>query len=83
MDTMQWVERLGGWGAFLVVVTIILKWGFKRLDRLLDQNQKVIDGFQKLITAFQEFAPENQRVHQELVEGVKRIEKKVGSRATN
>jgi hypothetical protein len=62
MDSLDWVERLGGWAAILLVV----RWMMTRLDKL-------IDSFQETIATFRTFEAEERKTHEAIMESQKAI----------
>ena len=59
---LQWVERLGGWGAILLIV----RWMMARLD-------KMIDSFQSAVVTFGDYEAEGRAAHNVIIEQQKRI----------
>ena len=56
METLEWVERFGGWAVVLAVV----RWMMARIDRLIDTFERAID-------TFHGFEREERKVHEEIL----------------
>ena len=62
MDLLDWVERLGGWGAFLLGVW----WFLQRFDRLINLFDKSVANFSEGLKSFQEFEKHEEDIHNEI-----------------
>lgn len=62
IDGLEWIERLGGWAAILLVV----RWMMTRLDKL-------IDSFQGAIEVFREFEYEERKTHDVILKSQEQI----------
>ena len=69
MDNLEWVERLGGWAAVLVVV----RWMMSRIDRMIDNQDRSVEGLKSAIDSFQRFQSVEEETHARLIETQREI----------
>ena len=87
MDFIDLIERLGSFGLLAVLVFFGLRWGGKRVDRMLDQNDRILEqngelikSFQDSVKAFQAFKSEERGTHAAIMERLTSIEEKLENR---
>lgn len=69
MDNLEWIERLGGWAAVLVVV----RWMMSRIDRMIDNQDRSVAAMKAAIDAFQGFQSSEEETHARLIETQREI----------
>jgi hypothetical protein len=65
----EWIERLGGWAAVLLVV----RWMMSRFDRMIDSQDRAVAAMKSAIDAFQRFQSIEEETHARLIETQREI----------
>jgi hypothetical protein len=66
---LAWIERLGGWGAFLLAV----RWFVLRLDRSIQQTEKTLSSYLTALEHFKRFEEKEEEVHSAIIETQREI----------
>ena len=66
-SAIQLIERFGSFGLLALLLVFGFRWAGRRVDRMLDHNQKLVEQFTLAVKAFQKFEAEQDARHERVV----------------
>jgi hypothetical protein len=84
MEMIDLIERVGSMGILVLIAWFGLRWGGRRVDRMLDhnqilieQNREMIASFGLAIASFQNFETEERSTHNAVMIKLRKIEEAI------